>query len=119
MAKSVKFKFRDCVKEVSVGDKVLMVNCNRRRSPEILRIKKIGRTLIHLDHGIAFYFDGSERSDFGHNTLYSGQQGLDDEIEKRNLCRKIECHFKYLGGDGYKLSLEKLREILAIIENRQ
>lgn len=63
------FNFRDGPKEVKVGDEVLLDNCNFGTDLQV--ITKIGTKLMTLSDGNVFYFDGTERSDYSHNAVWS------------------------------------------------
>lgn len=114
MSKAKLFNFRDKYSPVEVGQRVLVVNCNRRGDPAELVIEKVGRSLIHLNNGMSFYFNGSERSDYGHNTIYSSQEGYDMELERRRISSHIESEFRYIG--GHKYSLETLRKVKELLD---
>lgn len=104
MAKqSVMFKFRDGLKEVKVGDPVLLVG-GRRRGDMEGKVSKIGNKLITVEHGgygeSQFYIEnGQQKTEYSGDSIYSSKLAYDesllDDKSLRALKRLLERSSAY------------------------
>ncbi len=115
MATEKLFKFKDGSFPVKAGDTVIVSYFNgRRRPPEECTVQKVGRSLVHLNNGTSFYFDGRERSNYANGAIYSGQQGYENELERERVMDYISERFRYINRREY--SLETLMKIKALLD---
>ena len=96
--KSVILDSRTMTEEIKIGSTAFLynVNVNVQGNHELKKVTvtKIGRKWItfETDYGLKyqFGFDGTENSDYSHNTLYASQKSYDDRVLASKIWDKVK-----------------------------
>lgn len=116
-SKKVMFKFADGFKEIQVGQQALIFH---HKTESIVKIKKIGRTLITLDtpREMQFYIEtGFYKSDYSNGVyLYSSEEAYRDQCQRRETIGFIYSNVSYTSSALVHLNNDELAEIKEILQ---
>jgi hypothetical protein len=119
-------KFSDGEFPIKEGQIIAITNVNDRgREPRKCMIKKIGTKLVEIyseDGGYPicdFYLDGTEKSDYRHNSIYSSLDAIIGVRRKQNLISAIDSSLRNLSHKLRELPEETLNEAIDLLGIRE
>lgn len=111
------------MKKPKVGQTVYFYRNDNAKEAEELEVTKVGRKYFYCGNSRpwkeerAFHLSDWKEKNWPYSgVVYPSKQARRDEMEAAQICRDMENYFQY-GGPRNKISLEKLRQIKAIVES--